>query len=757
MADSSSPNGVSSHALVDASLGSMLAVPGPPRFAPPARTPRPVDIVYALRRRWGWALGLGLLAAATAAAIAWFSIPVSFTATALLRISERKPQLMFDTTTADSLLSARRGQATLITSNFVLNAALKPEMAALDSIRSEKDQIAWLRRHLEVTFPGGSDFLQIAVTCEKAEDAVALTKAVKDAYMKEVVTVERLKTVRHKETLSNTYQANLRTIQRQSEHYRKLANELQASDSEFVRQKETHTLQSLSDLRTQVIRLRGQIQGLERKETILKARLQAIHPEGEGTESSSQAMLDRLAEGAVRQDPTILQMANRLQLLEQAKIEQSLVARGGEKSPAVQRLQEQITLLEAERRQRSEELLPQLRETIKQQMAQGLATAPRSEGESLQASVEAAQLEKAVLQEELQVASESFDRAAREADRLGTYSTDLEQQRSELDRLKKINDRIGTVLQQYEIELAADLDRVTALEEPALPKSSNLEKKQRQVLLVAVVAFGLAVLGVVSLDFVGYRVSSAEELNLGLGVRVIGDLPRLDPPRYGNTKANELQGLVVESVDNIRTSLLHRAQTEGIHTVMVTSALPQEGKTTVCCQLAASLARSGRRTVLVDGDLRRPSAHRPFELPVGPGVAELLRGEAVLDEVIRPTRAAGLWMIPAGKADFEASQAIAQGRLVPLLERLRQEFDFVLVDSGPVLADPDALLVGESVDGVLLCVRRDVSRMPLVSRACERLRTVDLPILGAVMNGVSVHHYRPYYRPYAIEAEAASV
>ena len=705
--------------------------------------------------------GLGLLAAAVTVAATWTLIPVNFTATAWLRISERRPRLVFDTNTSDSLLSVRRSQATLISSNFVLNAALRqPRVAELESIRDQKDQLGWLRSHLEVTFPGGAEILQIAVTCGQAQDALELVRAVKDAYMKEVVTADRENAVRHKQALARTYQDNTRTIEAQAETYKKLANELESSDSDFVRQKETHALQSLNDLRAQVIRLGAQLQGLGQKEAILLARLKALQPEAASPEANKQALIDRAAEVALRQDPSLARLDAQLQVLEQTKVDHLLVARGGDKSPSVRRIQEQIDLLQAERKKRSEELLPQMRELVQQQLAQGVQTAPPTEADNLRATVDAVKLEKAVLAEELKATAENFDKAAKEADRLGTYSAVLEQRRTELERIKKINDRIGTELQQWEIELSVEGDRVVPLEEPTLPKSSNLEKKQRQVLLAGLAAFVLAVLAVVSLDFAGYRVSSADELNLGLGVRVIGDLPQLRAVRsgYGAT-ASELQGLVVESVDNIRTSLLHRARVEGLRAVMITSALPQEGKTTISCQLAASLARSGRRTVLIDGDLRRPSAHRLFELPVGPGLAELLREETTLEDVIRPTRAAGLWMIPAGRANPETIQALAQGRMAAMIERLRSEFDFILIDSGPVLADADAVLVGQFADGVLLSVRRDVSRMPLVYEACERLRSVDLPILGAVMNGVSPSRYRPYYRayqrPYELETETA--
>jgi capsular exopolysaccharide synthesis family protein len=695
---------------------------------------------------------------------AWLVIPVTYTATAWLRIADREPRLLFDTKKADSLLDARQAQATLISSNFVLNAALrKPGIAQLHSLGSTEDQVAWLRKHLEISFPGRAEIMQIAISGENPQELEKLVNAVTAAYMDEVVTVDRENLVRRKQTLQRSYDENKRKVERQSYLYNELANQLQTADSEIARQKELHALQSLTDLRTQVNHLRGQIQGLEQKEAILKSRMASLRPEGAAQPPSQEDTIERLAEVALRQDPSMVQILERLQALEQAKTDQSLVARAGEKSRAVQRIQDQIDSLNAEKTKRTEELMPQMRELVKGQMAQGMALAPPTETERIQTWLETAQLERAVLAEELKAAQEDFNKAAKEAEKLGSCSTELEQRRAELERLKKLTDQIGTELQQWEIELTADSDRVTVLEQASLQKSSSGGKRRLQILMIGMAVFGLAVLGVVGLDFLTHPVSSAEEVSHELGVSVIGSLPLVARrPSYvvrgGNGEAiRRLYGLTVESVDNIRTNLLHRADTEGIRTVLITSALEKEGKTTVSCQLATSLARSGRRTLLIDGDLRRPAAHRVFDLPMDPGMAELLRGEVQLDEVIRPTRAAGLWLIPAGATSPEAIQALAQARLQPIFERLRDEFDFVLIDSGPVLTDSDAVLFAQFADGVLLSVLKDVSRVPRVSEACERLRAVDLKVLGAVINGMSVGRYRPYGRPRTIEVESTPV
>jgi capsular exopolysaccharide synthesis family protein len=169
---------------------------------------------------------------------------------------------------------------------------------------------------------------------------------------------------------------------------------------------------------------------------------------------------------------------------------------------------------------------------------------------------------------------------------------------------------------------------------------------------------------------------------------------------------------------------------------MVTSAEPHEGKTTTCSQLAASLARSGRRTLLIDADIRNPGVHRVFEMPQDPGLCELLRGEADRDAVIHPTRTANLWLMPAGRCDLRSVQALSSSYLGTAIAALAVQFDYIIIDSGPVLKVADPLLVGQHVDAAMISVLRDVSKVPNVYDAVERLRSVGITVLGSVVNAV---------------------
>ena len=168
---------------------------------------------------------------------------------------------------------------------------------------------------------------------------------------------------------------------------------------------------------------------------------------------------------------------------------------------------------------------------------------------------------------------------------------------------------------------------------------------------------------------------------------------------------------------------------------MVAAALGGEGKTSLSIHLATSLARAGRRSLLVDCDLRRPTAHHPFNRPQGPGFCELLRGEINLAEAVRPTDIPGLYVITAGYCDQLAIESLSQAIVPTVFARLRDQFTFVIVDSAPVLPVADSLEIGQHVDAVVFSVLRDVSRLPSIHAAYERLRALRIRMLGAVVAG----------------------
>src|SRR5262249_32795017 len=171
----------------------------------------------------------------------------------------------------------------------------------------------------------------------------------------------------------------------------------------------------------------------------------------------------------------------------------------------------------------------------------------------------------------------------------------------------------------------------------------------------------LALFGVAFFEFRARKLCLPNEVAHGLGLNVVGTVPAMPAAsKNANDSALEAQCLnqLQESVDAIRTVLLHKARNEALHLIMITSANTGEGKTTLATQLAASLARAWKRTLIIDADLRHPATHVLFDTPQEPGLAELLRGEVESASAIRATSLSRLWVLPAGNGDSHALQAL---------------------------------------------------------------------------------------------------
>ncbi|MDO4551685.1 MAG: polysaccharide biosynthesis tyrosine autokinase [Planctomycetia bacterium] len=723
---------------------------------------RPIDLVYSLRRRWPLGLGLGLVMAGITILIAWFVIPVTYRTHVWLRVAKERPSVIFRTKSESNYLNDRNAQATLIRSRIVLDTALQqPGIAQLDCLKNEKDKVDWLIQNLQVGYLGGTEILQIAISGKNPEDLVKILLAVRSAYMDQIVAQDRNMDVRRRMTLENAYNNTGKLIKRKEVQYNNLADNLGTPDSQTARYANIYALESVSTLRSQVNQLRAQISGLDRKIAILEKRKSAVMPAEqelvieEAPEEKRKKAAMHLMIAYLHQDPEISRLNMQLSQLDATIKEQSKRAKNPEKHPSVVRLRNMYKECQDALQQRYNVLKPIVQERVESDLVNNVnAKIPQTLEERLQAEIDLATMDKEVLQEELDSRLQAYNAAVDNVQKYSQGSTELDNFRVELERMKKMYYQMGNQLDEWTIEAQAAA-RVQPINEPELPKKSNIQQKIQMMGILGIVSFLGTVVAVGGFDFLGRRVNHADELSFGLGVQVMGDLPLISRGIHRHKVSQSIQGLLMESIDNIRTALLHRAETENMSAILITSSLEKEGKTTVSSQLAASMARTGRRVILLDADLRRPSSHRMFDRPLNPGLAEYLRGRASLDEVITTTRVENLWIIPAGTPHPEAIISLAQGGMTEPMRLLREQFDFVIVDSGPVLTDADVLVIGRLCDGVVLSVLRDVSRLPWVYEACERIRMVEIPLIGVVLNGVSFGKYRPYYSSYTIEVQSS--
>lgn len=198
-------------------------------------------------------------------------------------------------------------------------------------------------------------------------------------------------------------------------------------------------------------------------------------------------------------------------------------------------------------------------------------------------------------------------------------------------------------------------------------------------------------------------------------------------------------------------------QVVGSTVLLVTSAAPGEGKSTVAANIAMALAMNGKKVLLMDCDIRNPSVGGMLGLRPGKGVCELLKGETTLDEVFQYDKAHSLYVLPGGKPYANASEILDAPQMAQLLASVRELVDYVILDTAPVGMLTDTAVLAELADGALFVVKQDYAPIPHLVDAAEQLAESRIPLLGCILNGAtatlgsygqsyysSYHHYSRY-------------
>ncbi|HEY6210964.1 MAG TPA: polysaccharide biosynthesis tyrosine autokinase, partial [Vicinamibacterales bacterium] len=284
-------------------------------------------------------------------------------------------------------------------------------------------------------------------------------------------------------------------------------------------------------------------------------------------------------------------------------------------------------------------------------------------------------------------------------------------------------------------------------EVPRGPISPNTRKDlQYGVIGGFVLAIGLAFL----FEYLDNRIKAPEEIRTHLGVPFLGLLPAA--PLAPGSKLTPLLNAGVpprfaEAFRIVRTNVLFSSPDEGARSVLVSSAGPSEGKTCVASNLAIAIAQTGQRVLIIDTDLRRPRVHEVFNVRQEPGLSNLIVGDAKPSDVIKSS-SAGVTVLPAGKIPPNPAELLGSKRFRELFARLSEHFDWIVVDSPPVMAVTDASVVAHMVSGVMFVVSSEMTNRHAARSAIDQLTAARARVIGAVLNRVHLERHPYYYAKY---------
>jgi polysaccharide biosynthesis transport protein len=682
---------------------------------------------HALRRRWLAAFVTGLVLGSLAAVAVWSSVKNQYTATAVLRVSMGQSTILEAGQTHDGATAFevyKRTQRQLLRSPAVLMPALQREaVAKLPAVTQQVSPLAWLQNIVNVTFPDEAEIMQVSVSCEDQRTAETLADTIVDVYLQDSVYGEHQEKLNRINTLQKAETETEANLRKKRSGLRQLVDTLGTGDSEALTLAQKNTLQEYSILWTQLNQVDFDLK------RALRARQVREHS-GPANPGSTVPVTESEVEAATMTD-AIIAIAKVEMDRQQSRIDEAKKTMFGDAE------KEYIAAYQAgiERARRK---IENRKASLRKELALQKESTALAADQLSAASVE-------VLQSQQKELATKVAALRTEADKFGRSSVDAELMRAEIKALDELRSRIQKELEEANIEINTLRSRVVKLSSATtLPGDDH---KRRTMLSASLGGSGFCVgcALVVLWDLRRRRLNTMHEIAEALRLPVLGTVPHV----WRSQGTSSAHPAFEEAIDGIVARLVFSPESRQV--VLVTSAVAGEGKTTVSVNLATSFAGMGRKTVLVDFDLRRPMLHNIFDVDLAPGLGAVLAGQVELLDAVLSTPVENLFLLPAGAWGHRGLSGRNDELVKSIVDELRDAYSNVVIDAGPVLPIVDTRVVARHADGVVISLLRDVSEIPKVNSACELLRSFDIQILGAVMIGVPGE---VYYAPTIAAAPA---
>ncbi len=363
-----------------------------------------------------------------------------------------------------------------------------------------------------------------------------------------------------------------------------------------------------------------------------------------------------------------------------------------------------------------------------------------------------------------------LETAKREALKVNEKEIEYRRLAREEENNQRIHDLVLKRVKEVDLSAMLQANNVRLLDE-AEPNPWPIKPRTRSNLALGAILGLFAGIGLAFLlEFQDRSVKSHLDLE-ALGLNFLGVVPPIKPKRGEEPGAKETmvyiepKSAVAECCRTIRSNLLFLNPDTPWRTMVVTSAGPQEGKTTVLANLGIALAQGGNRVLLVDSDMRRSRLHKVFGLPNELGLSGLIAKGGEIDDAVKSSEVPGLFVLPAGPVPPNPAELLHSERFRTLVQALSAKFDKVIFDSPPVTAVADPLVLANVLDGTLVVTKAFFTDREVAERTVKSLRDANAKLLGAVLNALDgddqryrykIGYYYKYGQSYVEETSASS-
>jgi len=694
-----------------------------------------------LRKHWRWMVPVGILLSliGVAGALAFFK--PTYEAKFRLEVDPSN-YIVFSDSAIKSSPEFVEFQKAILFSNSVLEKVVADKtVASVPSIAKAKDPVQALRKEVKVTASAGNRLVDVKFLNPDPKIAANVVNTLVDEFLRSRRSIEQVRTSGQERNVLAALSKAESEVEAAKQRVRDLSMQSVKSDT-ILGESESGKIDTsyLDNIRMQRMELASQLSILQ----LNLAELKSAYERDLEVQTTEKTLTKEasISEEILEKDIVVLTAR---QQYENAKLQLKDLDTNtaiGLKNPIYVQAKRRVDFFQEE--------LERIRDSRKKELLDrgNLTSTDERRSRIAQLSNEISQLrtKRDVLEAQVKDYLVSLKQSS---------ATSVDLQFAEADLVEWNNIRATVHERRIRLQTERDaIDDVRELERAIVPKLPVEELPYLQ--LGAASAAGLAIPFLIGflMELRSRKVDDANQLETRSRLAVLGEISTIPVATTGKltkkrrSHSRELR-LFEESVDSLSTTLTLREDLKQCKVFTITSALSGEGKTSVSCQLVVSLARStSSKVLLIDGDLRAPDVHHVFGREMTAGLVGYLNGTDEWQNLVDREWNESIHILTSGYLKGSPHRILSNGRFEKLIQEARQEYDYIVIDTPPVLPASEALLFAKCADAVLMCALRDKSRIEQLVQAYHRLESSGAKVAGSVLSGVPVKEYASYYGDY---------